>query len=1224
VLLVLLALLCVIFFFTRPHRLARITGDLLTQLTSAQVTIGYARIHYTGSIELDNVEFEVYSPQGKRLRLFHSDKVLLTQNLPSLFLGRFVARQLTFNSPTLFLTEDVDNRFFNYLLLQAAKEEDQKQEQKLPDSLPDIYIQNGTIQFGQIQGGVYERLGSIDVSGQLSTIPDQQGLYYYMLRQERQDDDAPVGPALSGQFNLNNLAFTARLEHFAIEEAHRQMLPSKLRAWWDQLQPRGSLPEVQFGYDPSLGMHAQLEVKDVAITLPGSDPPVTMSQVAGRFTMVGEKVAITQFKGLLEDVQYEINGQIDGLDKDAAFNITARTARFTIPQEPRYLLALPRAVQKQFQRFAPSGEFSALVNVKRTTPAGEILYDGQVEVDKAQGSYEKFPYPLKDVRGVLRFNNNELRIVNLHGTPLGGGRLSISGAITPPRDDAAMDIEISATDIPINEYLFNALDEDELDVVKAFFDEQALKRFTDKGLLQTREAQAEIVRQIEEIKTQNRNAPLSEELQQKLAALEKQAAIPVFDLGGMLNLHVHMIREEGPKKPYLPTTTIDVSRVSVITEPWSYPLVVHGGKLILAPGKATLDNIQVRGLDGLTGTVTGFITLPRKSVPGSKTAPNVEFAGTGMNISPLLLESLPPSQAKWIEELQIQGSLDLTGKVYRIDSNPMDFDIHATLRDAQAQPFAGRMRISPATGKMLIHRKSMVIESIQGQSDDASLVITGGASWQDKQTNLKLQIQGQNVEFSQPVLDLVPSHAPALETIRSELEIYRPTGRYDAHVDLTIEGKQDPQYTVTLLPRSVAFNFNDQRAVFEQFEGKVVIDPKKITLTDCIATYDRNSQAKFQGVITLGEKPVADVTLEALGHRLDFTTLALLPPGVAAFIRSNEVSSRYHLTEGRLIYRWNDRERVNFTGLTRLIDAKADLGVPITDLQGQLSVSAVQHTDSEWPVVDLKLQAARLRAWERVIEPLSLEMYSNNDQPGLLVIPSIRGQVYDGQLLGQGQVQLGDQPGYSLQMTLQDAQVEAVIEPESWKDIAPRQALDGSPYAGLSANLTLQGVPNEPDSRQGRGEIDVKNANLYQSPFALRLLQIISLTLPTARSFDRARASYVIDGDIVRFDNIRFETPSLALLGQGTLRFSTTELNLDFVSRRTTGPTLGPISDLVSVIKDQIVAIHVGGTLEQPVTQVRSFSGVGQSWSDLFKGKSADTATSPPATQSNQGRAGSR
>src|SRR5690606_7962710 len=129
--------------------------------------------------------------------------------------------------------------------------------------------------------------------------------------------------------------------------------------------------------------------------------------VAGKFTLVGETLAITQFKGMLEDVQYEINGQVDGLDKHAPFNITARISRFTIPQEPRYLPALPRVVQKQFQRFAPSGEFSALVNVKRTTPDGEIFYDGQVEVDKAQGVYAKFPYPLKDVRGVLRFNKQE-------------------------------------------------------------------------------------------------------------------------------------------------------------------------------------------------------------------------------------------------------------------------------------------------------------------------------------------------------------------------------------------------------------------------------------------------------------------------------------------------------------------------------------------------------------------------------------------------------------------------------------------------------------------------------------------------------------------------------------------------------------------------------------------------------------------------------------------------
>ena len=354
---------------------------------------------------------------------------------------------------------------------------------------------------------------------------------------------------------------------------------------------------------------------------------------------------------------------------------------------------------------------------------------------------------------------------------------------------------------------------------------------------------------------------------------------------------------------------------------------------------------------------------------------------------------------------------------------------------------------------------------------------------------------------------------------------------------------------------------------------------------------------------------MADVTLEAQGKRLDPTTLALLPPGVVSFIQTNEVASRYHLTQGRLIYRWNDEEQVNFTGQTRLIDARGDLGILIDQLQGLLTVDAIQRTTSEWPELKLNLQASSLRASERLIEPLTLDLHSTT-QPGLLIIPQIKGQVYNGQLHGQGQVQLGENPGYSLQMTLQDAAVEAMIEPQSWQASQSRAQLDGSPYAAMAASLSLQGIPGNPDSRQGRGNIDIKQANLYQTPLALTLLQIISLALPTARSFDRAQASYVIDGDVVRFDNIRFETPSIALTGQGTMLFSTLELDLNFVTRRTTGPTLGPLGDLVSVIKDQILAIHVGGTLEQPVTQVKSFSGVGQSWSDVFKGK-ADTTTQP-------------
>lgn len=1241
-----------VFYLTRPARLARITGDLLNKLSAASVHITAARIHLDGSIELRGVRFTVPAStlqaipsdtqpsstqssssqpsatqpatpaSSQTLQLFDVDMVLIRHDISSLLQGKFTARSITFIQPKLYLTEDIDHDVFNYQLLQDAKKNDDQGESNMPDTLPDVFIRQGSIQFGEISQSQYTTLGTINLSGGLSTLPGQKNVYSYLLRQDAANNlPTPSSPTLSGQFNLENLAVTAKLDRFTFEGSHRQVLPRRLRLWWDQFEPQGSLPEVEFGYDPALGMHAVLEVKDASLTLPYSDPPVRMSNVSGKFTVVGETGAITQLRGKIEDIAYEINGQIDGLDRNSPFNMSVRISKFNIPQEPRYLLALPRVVQKQFSRFAPSGEFSAMVNIKRTEPSGEIQYDGQVEVEKARGVYAKFPYPLNDVRGVLRFNNEELRIVSLHGNGLAGGSVTITGVVSPPRDDAKVEIEISATDIPIDEHLFGALEEDEMDVVNEFFDHKSARRLENLGLIQTAEKKSHVDEQISALTQRKRSMSVNESnsaqaiaaIDAELVTLQKLAAIPVFDLGGKVNVQVRLVREFGPDMPYLPTTTIDTSRVSALPESWNYPLHITGGKLLLSPGLATLQNIQAKGLDGLVGVVTGKVALPRKSVPGSKSDPDVHFKGSGMPVGKLLLSSLPDTQAQWLSQLDVQGTLTLEGKVFRTrdtsndgqggndeaNDGPMDFDVKTTLIDGNARPFDGRILLKNIAGQFLIHRNSAILESVTSQFGDATMHLTGSAAWRDKKTDVKLAISAKNVDFTQPVLDLVPSHEPGIEQVRKDLESYKPAGTYDAELTVDLPSGQDPQYLVKINPRVLSFTHNEQRVEFSKVQGQVRIDPDKIILDRCVVQFDKTSEATFRGSVLLGAKPKAVVDIDATGSRFDPTTIALLPKGVGKFAKDIELAGGYVLQNARLIYQPRDEENVVFKGQARLINAKASLGVAIEDMQGLMHIESRSLASEEWPTLKVKLEAARLTAAGRLIEQLKADLHST-DTPGELSIPQIRGQIYNGQLFGEAKIQMGKTPSFSTQLTVQDAAVEAVVEPAKWETMAARDPMDGSPYATLSASLAMQGQPDVPASRQGRGKIDIRQANLYQTPFALTFLQLLSLAMPTAKSFDRAQASYVIDGDVVRFDAIRFETPSIALTGQGTMHFSSQALDLDFVTRNTAGPSFGPMSDLVSVLKDEIIAIHVGGTIDKPVTSVKSFSGITKTWNDLF------------------------
>ena len=117
---------------------------------------------------------------------------------------------------------------------------------------------------------------------------------------------------------------------------------------------------------------------------------------------------------------------------------------------------------------------------------------------------------------------------------------------------------------------------------------------------------------------------------------------------------------------------------------------------------------------------------------------------------------------------------------------------------------------------------------------------------------------------------------------------------------------------------------------------------------------------------------------------------------------------------------------------------------------------------------------------------------------------------------------------------------------------------------------------------------------------ALALLQLINLTFPTAGAFNDASAQYLIDGDMVLFDSLVFGAPSVRLDGAGTMRLSTRQLDLQLRTSNPSGWDLGPLSDLIARIKDELISIHVDGTLEKPKARATSFRGTANSVSHIF------------------------
>ncbi len=337
--------------------------------------------------------------------------------------------------------------------------------------------------------------------------------------------------------------------------------------------------------------------------------------------------------------------------------------------------------------------------------------------------------------------------------------------------------------------------------------------------------------------------------------------------------------------------------------------------------------------------------------------------------------------------------------------------------------------------------------------------------------------------------------------------------------------------------------------------------------------------------------------------------------------------------------------RLAVEGAVELRDASLRLGVPITDLQGRLDLSYAEQADRPHPTMDLHIKADRLRAIDRLVESADLHLLTMETLPDALTIERLRGSIYGGVITGNGTLPLTPDEKFQVELTMQDAHFQPLLEPPaapaaqsasavavSAENVAENSAENGAPTPVIAvstdpsptqqapkrqpakhqlamdsepgrttARLTLEGVYGKPEALRGRGAVSVHHARLFDDSLALVLLQTANFSLPTANAFDRVSTEYIVDGRTVQFEEIRFEAPTFAIVGTGTMALPGCELALTFFSRNPSGGVLGPLSEMVNVFKDELVCVKVTGTLDKPKARLVSFEGMRDTWERLFK-----------------------
>src|SRR5690606_5989342 len=132
-----------------------------------------------------------------------------------------------------------------------------------------------TIVRGEVNGGRYTPVFRFQVDGKLTEENREQGQYHFSLRQlAAESEHEPVdGPRLAGSLNLQTMNVEVELDRFTVETRQGDVLPRRLRQWWQMMQPEGEFSSIRISYDPEAkAFAALLDVTNTALTLPYLNP----------------------------------------------------------------------------------------------------------------------------------------------------------------------------------------------------------------------------------------------------------------------------------------------------------------------------------------------------------------------------------------------------------------------------------------------------------------------------------------------------------------------------------------------------------------------------------------------------------------------------------------------------------------------------------------------------------------------------------------------------------------------------------------------------------------------------------------------------------------------------------------------------------------------------------------------------------------------------------------
>ena len=664
---------------------------------------------------------------------------------------------------------------------------------------------------------------------------------------------------------------------------------------------------------------------------------------------------------------------------------------------------------------------------------------------------------------------------------------------------------------------------------------------------------------------------------------------------GEVDLRAHVVRRNGLLDPKV---SLRCRNVSLTHYRFPYRLDRTVGTVVLN-GRAL--SIHLTGQAGSHPVhVEGTLQTEPKGTIGF-----VEVRGDNMRIDDSLLAAMPAHSADIVRTLHAAGTFDFVFRHERALDLPAGHANSLGIQLTQCSlSYAGfPYPLSNVSGTIRMDRGLLSIKDVSGSNDTGIVRCTGSLVPKGVDDGeLVLHLVGSGVVLERELCNALPrgmrriwdgldprGNAEFLATIRHQVK--------NRLTDVELEATPQSD-TVSIEPAWFPYRLErlGGRLVWKngllRFEGIHGVHARTTVSTEgtCRFSADGGWHVSFERLSADRFRADHDV-IRALPEGLQRAINPLRPRGLlslagsldiysTAAVRSIVEKGSAEVTPGPPAAAWDiqlDMEQ-----------GAMDVGLALEHVHGGIRLQGQSDGRSWLASGELSLDSAMWHGIQVTAVHGPLAMDATGVRFGMTAVAKddqgrprrLAARLANGTLLVDGSVTSGDSGAFAVAASLDNADLERMacdaVEPVASSPHA--HAYRGKVFGALEVSGSRSGT----HSLVGRGQVRLREADIYELPVVVSLLKMLRIKAPDRNAFGSSLVDFRIEGPHAYLDNIELSGDAISLVGNGEVDFDS-NLHMTFRSIMGDSETQLPVMKRVlGGASGQFMLIHVDGTISNP------------------------------------------